>query len=729
MLLSAPLWGQAPTDVTVTLAAKDGRPQFRVGEPIELELRFQSSAPGKYAVWTNLPHRDARNAQYDRFTVQPVQGVADPLADAFAQQTAFAIFGRMPEPAPLAGGPVTVELFLNEWLSFRQPGHYRVTADTTRAVMAPPPAPPQSPNARLGLPEPPGPAVPLTSSALEIDIVAPEPGWAAAQLAQAVAVLERPDPPGPQIGQRYDMRQAQASQTETERAALTLRCLETPEAARAMVRFYENGRQYAQQQVRAGINATPNRKEAIAAMEEAVAAPDIGITYGFLGTLMELTELTRFGPMPPSSLKTPEDIRRSITEVEMPYHERAKGTEDEIWAKLAAALPHKQGAALAVSLQTIVSRGGGAATGAAVKGLLDNFTLLPEETQRQMLTTYWPRIGSPDANPLLKSLAEGSGAMRDLALARLLDIDPEAARAVILRRVGAADLSRGQQFPHVLLQLPDKTLPEMDDALATAVEQGKFQADLLLARYASEAAYPRVRALAEHNSHACGGGILAYLFRVDPQFAADYVTRVRAANLSMCSFMGLSPNEEMFMSPALERQVIQDLTSAEHVRNALTILQYGGSVAAKQPLMDAMLHWRDIPPPAGPRGTYLDGAFADALVQGVGWVLTNDELDHVEAACSSDYCRQRVSSFRREFAQPVSISLVIGMNDLMYARVGSSMIRSPRQLESKIAAYPEGTSFYILGSDSGTWFGDLRTRETRAMLDAHGMKVVAQPRP
>jgi len=44
----------------VTLAAKDGRTQFRVGEGVEVELRLQSSAPGKYEVLTCPPERTTR---------------------------------------------------------------------------------------------------------------------------------------------------------------------------------------------------------------------------------------------------------------------------------------------------------------------------------------------------------------------------------------------------------------------------------------------------------------------------------------------------------------------------------------------------------------------------------------------------------------------------------------------------------------------------------------------
>jgi hypothetical protein len=42
----------ADDDVSVTLAVKDARTQFRVGETIPMELRFRANVPGKYRVPT-----------------------------------------------------------------------------------------------------------------------------------------------------------------------------------------------------------------------------------------------------------------------------------------------------------------------------------------------------------------------------------------------------------------------------------------------------------------------------------------------------------------------------------------------------------------------------------------------------------------------------------------------------------------------------------------------------
>jgi hypothetical protein len=118
-LISA-AWAQ----VSFTLATKDGKSKFRVGEAIEVEFRFQALQPGKYGVWTTSLVRHVRRPEFDHFTLEPSAGVADPLVDSFAQMSGGAFVGRVPRPAPLSRIPTVVGVPMNEWLSIRHPGHF-----------------------------------------------------------------------------------------------------------------------------------------------------------------------------------------------------------------------------------------------------------------------------------------------------------------------------------------------------------------------------------------------------------------------------------------------------------------------------------------------------------------------------------------------------------------------------------------------------------------------------
>lgn len=195
----------------------------------------------------------------------------------------------------------------------------------------------------------------LRSNPLEIEVVRPEPGWAAAQLEQAIATLEPGDPPNPAIGQHVDMR-AEELRPEQARAGRVLRFLEMRDAVRALVRFFENGPRAAQQDVHAGLFGSPYRSEVIAAMEQAVAAPDVPITYYYLATLMELVSASRMGPSPLYPFQDTEAHKAQAQEHSR-YLERMKPIEAEYFAKLAQATGRKRGQALAVSLATLVTRG------------------------------------------------------------------------------------------------------------------------------------------------------------------------------------------------------------------------------------------------------------------------------------------------------------------------------------------------------------------------------------
>lgn len=72
---ASPRSAQIPTGLTFTLATKDSRTVFRMGEPIDLELRFSSSTPGRYEVHGLATRRT------NRFFSDPADGAVDPFAD------------------------------------------------------------------------------------------------------------------------------------------------------------------------------------------------------------------------------------------------------------------------------------------------------------------------------------------------------------------------------------------------------------------------------------------------------------------------------------------------------------------------------------------------------------------------------------------------------------------------------------------------------------------------
>ncbi|MBV8903555.1 MAG: hypothetical protein JOZ22_07970 [Acidobacteriia bacterium] len=234
------------------------------------------------------------------------------------------------------------------------------------------------------------------------------------------------------------------------------------------------------------------------------------------------------GPTPLYTAKTPEEIKRWVEEVETPRRAQSREVETEYFAKLAEGVHHKRGRALAISLETLIARGPQPAAPEVLRTLLENFGDLLEMMQRSLLGDQWSRIASPSIEPVVRSLAQGSSPVRDLALARLQQFNPAAAREIALERIRRGDVMQNLAPGELraLLSLPDKTLPQFDDALLTALEAGK-PVELLVARYASEAALPRMWAFLAGRTPR-GSQLLAYLLRVDAAGASGFLHDARA---------------------------------------------------------------------------------------------------------------------------------------------------------------------------------------------------------
>jgi len=256
--------------VSLTLTTKNGKSIFRMGEAIPLELHFISSTPGRYEAMTHAYHRVYHYSPwgYDNFTVDPAENTVDPLRGQAGMASAISV---MSEPrTPLTSKPVVIERLLNEWLSFRNAGRYRITAKTTRLRGAESPSTP----------------IPLQSNAIEIELISPEIGWGDAQLKDAVAVLER----GESDFRKYYSR-AQPEEEKIINAGRVLRFLHTRGAALALVRLFEKAPPPARYDLVAGLYGSPYLNEIISAMEEAMKNPAFTPTPQWKATLADLAIL------------------------------------------------------------------------------------------------------------------------------------------------------------------------------------------------------------------------------------------------------------------------------------------------------------------------------------------------------------------------------------------------------------------------------------------------------
>lgn len=704
-------WAQNPADISFTLNTKNGQTTFRQGEAIPVELHFQSATAGRYQVITDPSERAHLNGLrvYDRFTGEPAAYAVDPLRE----QTRIleALVGALPRLAPVTTSPVIVEQVVNDWISFRRVGHYRISAQTQRVSLVD-----RSQDlVKTLMPKP----LPLQSNTIEIEVVAAEDGWADTQLQRAVALLSR-ETGSPGVGRTVDIRREQ----EIADAARVLRFLDTRDAALALVRFFEQGPERAQADLLAGLYGSPYRNEVISALKAGLSFPDAAVTSNWIDTIADLTTAQELGPCP-----LPEKDEVAI----QAWLKRFRAEIDRNMEVLSGAVAGKQGQARAVSLEVLSRRNGAQpAPASAIASVLENFHELPANTQWRYLTQDWYRIASPTIVSLVRSLAEGTGPVRDVALIRLQELDPAGARPIVLNRIRKGDLSGSldaYRDPRALLQLPDRVLPEMDQPLVDLLEQGK-PVGTLVCRYVSDAMFGRLQAWVEaHPYSVCdpGNSILPYLFRVDPAYAADRLARTRSSRGPVACTLSGSPSEDPFLSPGLEKAAIADLANANPSiqRSALDLLTSGGSAAAEQPIWDGLARLREGGKTPGDEG--LEYGYVNALTRGIGWIMTPEKLARLAAACITDSCRQNVEAMRRWPVEPVGISMSMIPNEINSVMIGHTQVRGVRQIEAKIRQFPRGTRFFFPTAYQGVWYYEQRLSEIRPILNAAGMLIVDQP--
>ncbi len=118
----------AQSDPVLVVGTETGKSVFRIGERIPLELSFTSSSVNRYEV--NLASYDRSGRLHsEQFDVNPTTGWKDPLAAYFANGYAG---GEISSSVALSSTSQIIDLNLNEWVRFDQPGDYDVIVRSSR---------------------------------------------------------------------------------------------------------------------------------------------------------------------------------------------------------------------------------------------------------------------------------------------------------------------------------------------------------------------------------------------------------------------------------------------------------------------------------------------------------------------------------------------------------------------------------------------------------------------
>ena len=614
-----------PAAVSFQITA--AKSQFYSGELIPLQLSFTSTQPKSFLADTRLQDRVGRMNGMEEFLVDPAALTEDPLRGLPGERGGMG--GLSGGPCVLSEKPFSFERLLNEWVRFRKPGKYRVAILSRRVIEVDPAKSEYYQQTHPGE----GARLELVSNILTLNIVPAPAAWVKQQIADAVKVLDDPTDPGDQTRQRR------------LRAGSTLRFLDTPEAALELARHLGSGEDIDSWSLHMGVLGSPYRKQLLPVMEARLIAPDQPVWSRYLDTLARLSGLAGSGK-----------------------------TRNDYVARLIASLPSKDPDARVISMNTLLDstgRDGGGDGNAAwlsplAASIVADFRSLPANVQSNLLLSRWNIIGSPAMLPILREIYANPSeqqAARDIAVRRIYELAPDEGRRIILAQLA-------QPYPNLSLStlemLPDRSLPELNDMLASRAEAGQIE-DSLILRYATGDIVRRVeQAYLKRNADFdrqklphCGGALIYYFLQHDPSFGERELRSDmdKPGAFPVCydigfQFQSLDRNA---YSPALERLAIEFLTSNKVPvkRGAAEVLGKYGSPAAEKPLWDTLEYFhtwwsgreQELDEANGQESIQFERTLRIALAQAGGWTLQEDGLHRLLDLCSSNWCRQEVEEW------------------------------------------------------------------------------------
>jgi hypothetical protein len=666
---------------SVRLGTTGGQTQFRIGQPIAITLTFETVADAKYSVVIAVPSRRIRPQAPDQFTAEPATGWVDPLKDLQWTMEAYGNSALPQSQAILdASHPVTVERDLEEFIVFRAPGHYVVHCSSSRLMGA-------------GL---------LESNNLGIDILPRDDAEDARQFAAARATLEAGKPPKePERIMWRDKENAQAA------AVRTLRSLDTESAASYLASLYGEGR-HTEREIEYALYASQHREAIVRELERRLADPDLTVSQTYLITLTQLKGRIEEGK-----------IGHALSTAE--WNALDESVNKRVFELAAGKTPQ----AKAETYYYLFETGSNSFRHSPEMRhlLLESLPSLSGFSIEILLSSTWGEIrdATPQVVPFLKQAAtrqwpQISPSVPGLALLRLAEFDKKAAIDLAKDALVSGNLSIEDSQ---LLEFAIPASPQLDQALLSQYRQGKM-VDARIAGFASADIKDQLwraydEKLAARGGPECATPLLAYFFRVDPAAAASRVAQIRKPEAYPCTALQFNGVERPLMSPALEKQLIEDTKSSVPLirMGALQTLSMAGSPAVLSALLQALEQ------AAGSKQEIIM-----AILQGRNWFLSDAVYAQLERNCGGAYICQIISRDQQESAAPY----VIRLNDFAGHQgvwLSNRGVNDMAELDEKLNQYPAGATFRWQ-QDASVVSGEEREMRDRvqALLAKHGMRLV-----
>jgi len=723
----------ADSSVELKAQTADGRSSYRIGERIRLKLSFSASEAGHYEVDEAGYDRSGR-MYYEGFHVIPAKGWSDPLKEYFENR--LLSIGGLRGYSDLAAKSFIIEIDLNEWVRFEQPGIYTVQVYSGRIS--------DKRSHRKGKEKP----VTIKSNSITLQIVPAEKEWQQKKLAEIAATLAN-----------TPIHESDSDSSPRYQAASDLRFLDTEEAVDLMTRYYRYDEHGVWGQCEMGLLGLPAqlRASAVASLKKRIAEPNFPVFTNVINTLAFLqSKVDNPGP----TLKQSENLKT------LPWDspEEMKDQE-EAWNLIYLDLDKKEGAARTETLKTLFEWHPEHTSPETVHDLNRRMTAellnLGSNDQQQMLNFHWDVLHSREIVPLLRKLAapwpveSGSkemqaayrGYLQATAFFRWYEIDPAGAHEEIQRQIGSAHPTL---YADAVDFLPNESLPQFEKIWADALkkkENENRQGVLLslMARFGTGVSVVTVRETIQgklgYLSCREQSAALAYLVRFDEANAAGIVEAAVAArgpdktgcNNSVFTDVGEYVSNSMLLAEAVKAL---DDPDNEVVLDALHYLTAHGDQSVKEPIREHYIQWSDHwknykdrleyrkAGELGPtQGVELGKDLVDALMANQGWIPSDEDLEADAHRCvGEDVCNAAAEIQKKSAEKPVPISFW-DTGERPRLTLAQFTPKTMELLEGKVRQFPRGTRFHVYQ------FGETKIKNQELkqrivkMLENAGMEI------
>jgi len=713
-----------PKDVSFTIKFKNEQTKFRQGEIIPVELKFTSSTPDRYNFLNRTYDRSGR-LHLDGFVIDQKEKTFDPLYDYFYRGGPFMSGGIYSVPT-LDSAPQIINYELNEFLSFKEAGKYRLYIASPRVSLKKEGKNDYSTALR-------GDSTSVTSNILEFEILPADEKWQAEKFAEAV--------------QKNDCQ--------------ILRHLGTKAAAKEMLARFSREDKNCEFENYIGLYGSPERRLIVNEMERMLLSTDYAVTENFFQVLLRLNyylnnpdpKKSEYGLFGFGNKKTAE--KQNL--IKLGYLE-----------KFAKALPNKNEKAFQKSLETYFSfraEGEKQPPSELVNALINSFGKIPKRTQWTILENGWEKLKNPAMLPLLQNIYEQLDRTRpngfeqsdvasfdffydlylmNLSIRGIYELDQSLGKKIILNEIRRP---KQRVYTSVLELLPKTETPEVESLLLEKLNDTNIPADNLRSVFIMIDRYETPKLIAAlRETYAdkidkieCGAQIefVKIFLKRDIRFGEEMLDKAVKSKIEKgCIGANLANTIEPHWSSEIERIVLSVLEDDNNFifGNAAELLRKYGSLETRDRIWKRLERFNkeeqskeDFAAKKQDSGYWqissAEWKLAAALSESPNWRFEQESVKRLTGLCLYNGCKEQVEKLDKIFRAPAKIESSIDEENQISFSVYQYKKLSLDALKKKLAQFPPETTFTWI-SNAENPNDEKHFQEIKAFVENRRMKLV-----